>query len=54
MGHESSSEEDEESGRTKRRKGEKRRKKDDTDVGLKSLDQVSATCWLAQSNISIA
>ena len=54
MGHESSSEEEEENGRAKRRKREKRRKKDDTDVGLESLNQVGDTCWLAQSNISIA
>merc|ERR1711974_338105 len=40
MGHESSSEEAEENGRAKRRKREKRRKKDDTDVGLKSLEEV--------------
>ena len=41
MGHESSSEEAEENGRAKRRKNEKRRKKDDTDVGLKSLKEVT-------------
>ena len=54
MGHESSSEEDGESGRAKRRKRVKKRKKDETDVSLKILDQVGATCWLTQSNIFIA